>query len=226
MFSLGKNRLNLHVKIFSSVLTLKKRWSFTTKEVLFYYKRPPLLYLPLRGKFLPHRSFCFPMRFSQAYRPHVQGRKQRNRGKVCRFDNGKGFCPKVSARQPRFHCINSGESMETNTPHYFNPCLRVLSLRSLHSLSFSLFRKRCPLTIFKVFNFMACEKSVGRRKVKFLRVFERLINYCVLDCCEYIEDCLKKDGVFTVGKRRLFPKKRRVRGAKTSFFESKDFVFF
>ena len=27
-----------------------------------------------------------------------------------------------------------------------------------------------------------------------------------------------------VGKRRLFPKKRRVIGAKTSFFESKDFV--
>ena len=73
---------------------------------------------------------------------------------------------------------------------------------------------------------MACEKSVERRKVKFLRVFERLINYCVLVCYEYAEDCLKKDGVFTVGKRRLFPKKRRVRGAKTSFFESKDFVFF
>ena len=116
--------------------------------------------------------------------------------------------------------------METNMPHYFNPCLRVLSLRSLHSLSFRLFRKRCPLTIFKVFNFMACEKSVERREVKFSRVFERLINYCVLDCCEYIEDCLKKDGVFTVGKRRLFPEKRRVRGAKTSFFETKDFVFF
>ena len=208
------------------MLTLKKRWSFTTKEVLFYYKRPPLLYLPLRGKFLPHRSFCFPMRFSQAYRPHVQVRKRRNRGEVCRFDNEKGFCPELSARQPRFHCINSGESMETNTPHYFNPCLRVLSSRSLHSLSFRFFRKRYLLTIFKVFNFMACEKSVGRRKVKFLRVFERLINSCVLDCCEYIEDCLKKDGVFTVGKRRLFPKKRRVRGAKTSFFESKDFVFF
>ena len=29
-----------------------------------------------------------------------------------------------------------------------------------------------------------------------------------------------------VGKRRLFPKKRRVSGAKTSFFVSKDFVFF
>ena len=115
---------------------------------------------------------------------------------------------------------------EKNREYPFNPCLRVLSSRSLHSLSFRFFRKRCLLTIFKVFNFMACEKSVVRRKVKFLRVFERLINSCVLDCCEYIEDCLKKDGVFTVGKRRLFPKKRRVRGAKTSFFESKDFVFF
>ena len=72
---------------------------------------------------------------------------------------------------------------------------------------------------------MACEKSVGRRKVKFLRVFERLINYCVLGCCEYIEDCLKKDGVFTVERRRLFPKKRRVRGAKTSFFETKKLRF-
>ena len=29
-----------------------------------------------------------------------------------------------------------------------------------------------------------------------------------------------------VRKRRLFPKKRRVSGAKTSFFVSKDFVFF
>ena len=29
-----------------------------------------------------------------------------------------------------------------------------------------------------------------------------------------------------VRKRRLFPKKRRVSGAKTSFFDPKDFVFF
>jgi len=103
--------------------------------------------------------------------------------------------------------------------------MRVLPLRSLHSLSFLLFCKRRLLTIFNSFNSIACEKSVERREVKFLRVFERLINYCVLDCCGYIEDCLKKDGVFTVGKRRLFPRKRRVSGAKTSFFESKDFVF-
>ena len=209
------------------MLTLQKTRVFWSKKPRsFGVKDPGLLQSLYRGKFLPHRSFCFPMRFSQAYRPHVQGRKQRNRGKVCRFDNEKGFCPELSARQLRFHCMNSEEGMEMNTPHYFNPCLRVLSSRSLHSLSFRFFRKRCLLTIFKVFNFMACEKSVERREVKFSRVFERLINYCVLDCCEYIEDCLKKDGVFTVGKRRLFPEKRRVRGAKTSFFESKDFVFF
>ena len=73
---------------------------------------------------------------------------------------------------------------------------------------------------------MACEKSVERREVKFLRVFERLINYCVLVCYEYVEDCLKKDGVLLAGKRRLFPKKRRVSGAKTKSFETKDFVFF
>ena len=73
---------------------------------------------------------------------------------------------------------------------------------------------------------MACEKTVERREVKFSRVFERVINSCVLDCYEYIEDCLKKDGILLAGKRRLFPKKRRVRGAKTSFFETKDFVFF
>ena len=62
--------------------------------------------------------------------------------------------------------------------------------------------------------------------MKFSRVFECLINSCVLVRYEYIEDFLKKDGVFTVGKRRLFPKKRRVSSAKTKSFESKDFVFF
>ena len=51
---------------------------------------------------------------------------------------------------------------------------------------------------------MACEKSVERREVKFLRVFERLINYCVLVCYEYAEDCLKKDGILLVGKRHFF----------------------
>jgi len=80
------------------------------------------------------------------------------------------------------------------------------------------------LTIFKFF--VAYEKSVERREVKFSRVFERLINSCVVVCYGYIEDCLKKDGVLEVGKRRLFSRKRRVSGAKTSFFESKDFVFF
>ena len=62
--------------------------------------------------------------------------------------------------------------------------------------------------------------------LKFLQVFEGLAINCVSVVCECIEERLKKDGVFTVGKRRLFPEKRRVRGAKTSFFESKDFVFF
>ena len=73
---------------------------------------------------------------------------------------------------------------------------------------------------------MACEKTVERREVKFSRVFERVINSCVLDCYEYIEDCLKKDGVLMVGRRRLFSRKRRVRGAKTSFSSEKMAFFF
>ena len=122
-FSLGKSRLSPHVKIFSSELKCRKNRFFTLKEPFFCLRKTVFSYLPLRGKFLPHRSFCFPMRFSHAYRPHVQGRKQRNRGEICRFDNGQGFCPKVSDRQFRFHCMNSGESMETNTPHYFQSVL-------------------------------------------------------------------------------------------------------
>ena len=124
MFSLGKSPINPHVKIFSSVLTLQKTRVFWSKKPRSFGVKDPGLFQSLyRGKFPTHRSFCFPMRFSQAYRPHVQGRKQRNRGKVCRFDNGKGFCPKVSARQLRFHCMNSEEGMETNTPHYFQSVL-------------------------------------------------------------------------------------------------------
>ena len=118
-FSLGKSRLSPHVKIFSSVLKCQKNRFFALKEPFFYLRKTVFSYLPLRGKFLPHRSFYFPMRFLQAYRPHVQVRKRRNRGEVCRFDNEKGFCPELSARQLRFHCMNSGESKETNTPHYF-----------------------------------------------------------------------------------------------------------
>ena len=126
-FSLGKNRLNPHVKIFSSVLKCQKNRFFALKEPFFYLRKTVFSYLPLRGKFLPHRSFCFPMRFSQAYRPHVQVRKRRNRGEICRFDNGKGFCPAVSARWLHFHCINSKESMETNTSHYFQSMLASTS---------------------------------------------------------------------------------------------------
>ena len=57
-------------------------------------------------------------------------------------------------------------------------------------------------------------------------VFEGLVMCCILAVYKCVEERLKKDGVLTVEKRRLFPKKRRVSGAKTSFFESKDFVFF
>ena len=105
-FSLGKSPINPHVKIFSSVLKCRKKPFFS--------------YLPLRGKFLPHRSFCFPMRFSQAYRPHVQVRKRRNRGEVCRFDNEKGFCPVVSARKPRFHWLPFlSNDMEVQSKHLY-----------------------------------------------------------------------------------------------------------
>ena len=62
--------------------------------------------------------------------------------------------------------------------------------------------------------------------LKFFRVFYGLIVNCISAVCKFIEERPEKDGVFMVEKRRLFPKKRRVRGAKTSFFESKDFVFF
>ena len=62
--------------------------------------------------------------------------------------------------------------------------------------------------------------------LKFFRVFYGLIVDCISTICKYVEERLKKDGVLTVGKRRLFSRKRRVSGAKTSFFESKDFVFF
>ena len=62
--------------------------------------------------------------------------------------------------------------------------------------------------------------------LKFFRVFYGLIINCISGVCKCIEERPEKDGVFMVEKRRLFPKKRRVCGAKTSFFESKDFVFF
>ena len=62
--------------------------------------------------------------------------------------------------------------------------------------------------------------------MEIFRVFEGLATSCLTTNCKYIEDRPEKDGVLTVRKRRLFPKKRRVSSAKTSSFESKDFVFF
>ena len=72
---------------------------------------------------------------------------------------------------------------------------------------------------------MAREFSVESFRMEIFRVFEGLAISCLTTNCKYIKDRPKKDGVLTVEKRRFFPKKRRVRGAKTSFFESKDFVF-
>ena len=62
--------------------------------------------------------------------------------------------------------------------------------------------------------------------LKFFRVFESLAINCISGVCKCIEERPEKDGVFMVGKRRLFSRKRRVSGAKTSFSDSKDFVFF
>ena len=73
---------------------------------------------------------------------------------------------------------------------------------------------------------MACEFFVESCRMEIFRVFEGLVTSCLTVNCKHIEEQLKKDGVLTVEKRRLFPKKRRVSSAKTSFFESKDFVFF
>ena len=94
-FSLGKSPINPHVKIFPSVLKCRKNLFFTLKKPFFCLRKTVFSYLPLRGKFLQLRSFCFPMRFSQVYRPHVQGRKRRNRGEVCLVVSTTG---KVSVR--------------------------------------------------------------------------------------------------------------------------------
>ena len=95
-----------------------------------------------------------------------------------------------------------------------------------HSLSFRFVRNRSKLTIFNSFNFVACEFSVESFRMEIFGVFEGLAMCCILAVYKCVEERLKKDGVLTVEKRRLFPKKRRVSGAKTSFFESKDPVFF
>ena len=94
-----------------------------------------------------------------------------------------------------------------------------------HSFSFRFTYNHSELTIFNSFNFVACEFSVESFRMEIFRVFEGLATSCITTNCKHIEDRLKKDGVLTVGKRRLFPKKRRVSGAKTKSFESKDFVF-
>ena len=96
----------------------------------------------------------------------------------------------------------------------------------LHSLSFHLLCNHSELTIFNSFNFVACEFSVESYRMEIFRVFEGLAMCCILAVYKCVEERLKKDGVLVVGKRRLFPKKRRVSGAKTSFFESKYLVFF
>ena len=101
----------------------------------------------------------------------------------------------------------------------------TLSISS-HSLSFYLLYNYSELTIFNFFNFVACEFSVESYRMEIFRVFDGLATSCLTVNCKHIEERLKKDGILTVEKRRLFPKKRRVSSAKTSFFESKDFVFF
>ena len=97
---------------------------------------------------------------------------------------------------------------------------------SSHSLSFQPIHKYCGLTIFNSFNFTAYEFSVESFRMEILRVFASLAIACKTTYCKHIEDRLKKDGVFVVGKRRLFQKKRRVGAAKTKSFEPKDFVLF
>ena len=72
---------------------------------------------------------------------------------------------------------------------------------------------------------MAREFSAESFRMEIFRVFEGLAISCLTTNYKYIKDRSEKDGVFTVGKRRLFPRKRRVSNAKTKFFESKDFVF-
>ena len=116
-----------------------------------------------------------------------------------------------------------------NREYLFNPCYlcsQNAPIPSLHSLSFQPFCKHCKLTIFNSFNFMAREFSVESFRMEIFRVFEGLAKDCISTTCKHIENRPEKNGVLMVGKRRLFSRKRRVSGAKTSSFESKDFVFF
>ena len=72
---------------------------------------------------------------------------------------------------------------------------------------------------------MAREFFVESFRMEIFRVFEGLAISCLTANCKYIKDRSEKDGVLTVEKRRLFLRKRRVSGAETKSFESKDFVF-
>ena len=72
---------------------------------------------------------------------------------------------------------------------------------------------------------MAREFFAGKNLLEIFRVFEGLAKDCISISCKHIENRPEKHGVFTVEKRRFFPKKRRVSSAKTKSFESKDFVF-
>ena len=109
----------------------------------------------------------------------------------------------------------------------FKPCSQngSVALPYSHSLSFHLPCNYSKLTIFNSFNSIAHEFSAGGNFLEIFRIFEGLAKDCISIFCKHIEDRPEKDGVLTVRKRRLFSRKRRVRGAKTSFFESKDFVF-
>jgi len=72
---------------------------------------------------------------------------------------------------------------------------------------------------------MAHEFSVRGNLLEILRVFERLIIFCVLVCYEYIEDCLKKDGVFFRKNEELVVLKRSLSRQKTSSFSEKMAFF-
>ena len=110
----------------------------------------------------------------------------------------------------------------------FKPCSQngSIALPYSHSLSFHILYNYSKLTIFNSFNFIAHEFSAGGSLLEIFRVFEGLAKDCISTSCKHIENRPEKDGVLTVGKRRLFSRKRRVSNAKTKSFESKDFVFF
>ena len=109
----------------------------------------------------------------------------------------------------------------------FKPCSQngSVALPYSHSLSFHLLYNYSKLTIFNSFNSIAHEFSAGRNFLEIFRIFEGLAKDCISTSCKHIENRPEKNAVLMVGKRRLFSRKRRVSSAKTSSFESKDFVF-